>query len=378
MTVLTRRNVLLHAPLAAAAASYLGSHAMPDSEPRNPIEPLDAKDAGIVEPTGKADIVDLPDDAKGFHPPLNEPQPKGFVEAAAKLAKVAEPDFKLDRGWVSVFRDDFRQSNLNMRDWWTRMIFNQGTQDFLNDEWQRYREQGNHVMNPDEGLRLTALPHNGWYWPSGCIRSKDCFNISDGNEWYFEARMKVPRGQGTWSGFWLAADQRPADLGNWNAYPAWPPEIDIMEVVNNAVEDRTTMLHLNVHARQWPNPPQANRAISAVENFSWEWMVYWAPFDLADDFHLYSCHYQRHRPREATMTWYLDRKFIARVNYDWVNDDGLPSGPAHVMAQLSVGGNWAGRHGVDNTAFPQYTSIEHIAVYQKLPQSVIGHDLLPT
>jgi hypothetical protein len=375
---MTRRNLLMSAPLAIAAAQQLGrSSPMADTEPKIDVEPVDKSHPDIVEPSSPVDVADLPADARGLHPPLNVESPDAFKAMGAALPRATIPDFKLTPDWRCVMRDRFRQSNLDMRKWWTRFIFSGGMLDYLNDEWQRFRENGNHVMT-SEGLKLTALPHNGWYWPSGCIRSKDTFNISDGNDWYFEARMRVPRGQGTWSGFWLAADQRPADHGNWNAYPAWPPEIDIMEVVNNAVEDRTTMLHLNVHARTWPNPPQANRPIAAVDNFSWEWMVYWAPFDMADDFHTYSCHYKRNGPGDALMTWYLDRKFIARVNYDWVNDDRLPSGPAHICAQLSVGGAWAGRHGVDTSAFPQSCDVDYIAVWQRLPQGVIGHDLMPT
>jgi beta-glucanase (GH16 family) len=372
---------MLCAPLVAAAAWFtrnVRSKTMADTDPDITVHPVDKATPDLVEPDHPVEVADLPAGAEGIHPALSVESPDAFKAAGAALPRATIPDLTLGQDWRVVFEDDFRtQSNLNMKKWWTRFIFNNGTLDYLNDEWQRFRENGNHVMTADDGLKLTALPHNGHYWPSGAIRTKDCFNISDGNEWYFEAAMKVPRGQGTWSGFWLAADQRPADHGDWSKMPFWPPEIDIMEIVNNAVEDRTTMLHLNVHARQWPNPPQANRPIAATENFSWEWMVWWAPFDFADDFHLFGCTYQRHRPREATMTWYVDRKFIARVNYDWVNDDGLPSGPAHLLAQLSVGGAWAGRHGVDTSKFPQSADVRYIRVHQRLPQGVIGHDLLP-
>lgn len=304
------------------------------------------------------------------HRPLTAPNPSGYAPAAG--ARTALPDFALTPDYVEVFSDTFRISNLDMRKWWTRFIFAGGTLDFLNDEWQRFREAGNHVMTP-EGLRLTALPHNGSYWPSGAIRSKPCFNISDGNDYFFEARARVPRGLGIWPGFWLAADQRPADHGDPTRYPAWPPEIDIMEVVNNGQEDLTTMLHLNAHVRDWTNNPQGLAGIAAIPDFDWHWNVWRAPFDFADDFHLFGCHYKR-----PICTWYCDRKFIAQVRYDWVNDDGHPSGPAHILAQLAIGGaSWAGRHGVDNDAFPQSFDLDYIKVWQRFQQGVIGHDLLP-
>jgi beta-glucanase (GH16 family) len=183
----------------------------------------------------------------------------------------------------------------------------------------------------------------------------------------------VPRGLGIWPAFWLAADQRPAELGDWSKMPMWPPEIDIMEVVNNGKEDTTRMLQTNAHVRDWANNPQQFNSISAIDGFNWMWRWWYAPFDFADDFHKFQLHY-----RAPICTWYCDDKFIFRIHYLWVNDDGKPSGPAHVLANLAIGGHsWAGRHGVDNDAFPQSFDLDYIRVWQKLPQSLIGHDFLP-
>jgi hypothetical protein len=66
-----------------------------------------------------------------------------------------------------------------------------------------------------------------------------------------------------------------------------------------------------------------------------------------------------------------------------VYDDGSPAGYAHVILDLAIGGpKWAGRHGVDDAAFPQGLEIDYLRVYQKPGEQrtgadTVGHDLCP-
>lgn len=280
------------------------------------------------------------------------------------------PDMVLTPDWRPMLIEDFTTSNLDMRRWWTRYVYNDGTLDYLNDEWQRYRESGNHVME-NNMLRLTTQPYDSQqgYWPSGMIRSKDCFPIRDGNAWYFEARMKVPDFLGSWSAFWLAGSER--NPGDDQSIP-WPPEIDQCEIVNNGKDDTTHMLHCGAQVWNRDSNPQGYVCSWAAEGFNWDWMYYWSDADLAADFHTYGLWY---KAPEGVV--YLDRKPILAFSYDWVADDRLPLPGAYLLVNLAVGGSWAGRYGVDNTALPQSLDIDFIHVYQQMPQSTIGHDLLP-
>jgi beta-glucanase (GH16 family) len=299
-------------------------------------------------------------------PILTQPNPKYWRPAAPQQTEVPPP-FDLTPDWRRLSGDDFTTSNLDMNKWWTRYIYNNGTLDFLNDEWERYREDGNHLM--DGGLlELTALPHTGEFWPSGMIRSKDLYPIYDGNAWYFECRAKIPKGKGVWPAFWLAACERvPGD----DATALWPPEIDIMEIVNNEIDDTTSMLHCGGVVWDWDHNPQQYAATWATEGWNSEWSYWAAPFDFADGFHNFGLFYQR-----PHYTIYVDRQPIVTGVYDWVADDRAPIG-AHVLCNLAIGGSWAGRHGVDEAAFPQALNVAYIHVYQRLAQSTIGHDLLP-
>ena len=49
-------------------------------------------------------------------------------------------------GYVKVWGDEFDEPNLDAGKWYTRYVYNGGTLDHLNDEQERYRDAGTHVM----------------------------------------------------------------------------------------------------------------------------------------------------------------------------------------------------------------------------------------
>jgi beta-glucanase (GH16 family) len=303
-----------------------------------------------------------PDGGGGEQPPDTEQPPDGGGGG---------PDPTPEPG--AVFEDTFRAGSLDQQKWFTRYIYNgpdgPGTLDYLNDEWERYRETGNHVLS-NNGLALTSLPHNGDFWPSGAIRSKSLFDLASGEEFYFECRGKMPRGKGIWTAFWLSADARsPNNVDTVR----WPPEIDVMEIVNNAAEDTTSMLGARCQVRDWNSNPQKYEFTETCEGYNGQFSVWYAPFDFADDYHLFGLHYKR-----PNFTIYCDRSLIVSGVYDWVWDDGSPAPPAHILTNLAIGGGWAGRYGIDESAFPQSFDVDYIRVYSSvtgnLPQAQIGKD----
>jgi len=276
-------------------------------------------------------------------------------------------NFVLTPDWRPILDENFTASNLNMQKWWTRYIYSGGLQDYLNDEQERYREQGNHVMTDGDLCNLTALPKepDGTY-PSGMLRSKDKFDIANGDAWYMECKAKVPKGLGTWPAFWIAGVERiPGD--DSSCY--WPPEIDIMEIVNNGDwGDNTTCLHCG--GKGW-DPYQNNMWTWWDDDFNGDFAFWQAPYDFSHGYHQFGLLYQY-----PNMTIYVDRVPILEGTYNWDDWQGRVPG-AHILCNLAIGGSWAGRNGVDDNAMPQWMTVDYIRVYQQIAQSTIGHNLMP-
>jgi hypothetical protein len=52
-------------------------------------------------------------------------------------------------------------------------------------------------------------------------------------------------------------------------------------------------------------------------------------------------------------------------NYKWVNNEGSATANATALLNLAIGGNWAGRYGIDDTKFPTNLQVDYVRVYRK-------------
>ncbi len=245
-------------------------------------------------------------------------------------------------GWRLVFSDDFKSGTLDRSKWATRYIYNNETVDHFHDELERYRDDKNHVLQ-DGHLELVARPADQGLFSSGMIRSYQTFYYG-----YFEARVMLPPALGVWPAFWLVGDY------DSDGEPQYPPEIDIFEFANNGVEDTADMLHsapvatLDVAPLILQSPAYHSdysylKANSALPG-SWHTAgMVWAP---------------------DKVSFFWDGELVYSRKYQWLQKDGRLGPPAHVLLNLAVGGSWAGRHGVDRSAFPQAFKVDHVLVCQ--------------
>jgi beta-glucanase (GH16 family) len=264
-------------------------------------------------------------------------------------------------GYDLVFADEMNETKLDTSKWWTRYVYGGGTLDRLNDEQQLYREHNNHVMTGSTmklmGYKVKSGAAGGVNYESGMLRSKDLFKYG-----YFETRVKMPPGVGMWPAFWLNAETG-----------GWPPEIDIFEFVNNGVEDKANMLHTGVIN----HGAQGSSFLFTDPNFNTQWTFYTAPFNFPDAYHVVSLLWDAN-----SVATYVDGKMIVKRGTKWVHDNGSDAGYAHVLLNLAMGGQWAGRHGIDDSKFPQGLEIDYVRVYQPAGKhdkgkSTIGQDLCP-
>lgn len=126
-------------------------------------------------------------------------------------------------GWTLEFSDEFAGTSLDTLKWdpwypdnsfWNVTV--PGGHKSNTNEPQAYDPSA--LTFADSVMTMTMRDEvtiEGLPYTSGMVCSAKSFSTQYG---YFEARMKLPRGPGTWPAFWL--------------YPlnsVWPPEIDIME-----------------------------------------------------------------------------------------------------------------------------------------------------
>lgn len=252
------------------------------------------------------------------------------------VAPVQESGYRLVKNWD--FKTLIRDEAALRKEFFTRFIYDQGRQDHLNDEWSRYRDNGNHQFD-DAGLSLVARVAGGELKPgkveSGMLRSR-----WSGQHGVYEIRMKAPRGRGMWPAFWL----NPQDA-------TWPPEIDVVEIVNDSAEGSKRSFHF-LHG--------AGTKGAAVRStrLDKKWQFYTPGPDFAEGYHVFSVEWTPEAVRH-----YVDDVLVTDRDFRWIHNNGQDAGPAHVLVNLAVGGKWPGPPSPD--ALPARLDIDYIRVWQR-------------
>lgn len=166
--------------------------------------------------------------------------------------------------------------------------------------------------------------------------------INSNEEWtygYFEARLRMPSGKGTWPAFWMM----PKDMSL-----GWPTcgEIDIMEYVGYD----PNVVHSTVHTKAYNHTIGTQKGKSTTVA------------NAEAEFHIYA------------VEWTADyiRGFVDGKQYfEFLNDkknniETWPfNKPFYLKLNLAWGGDWGGAQGVDETKLPATYEIDYVRVYQK-------------
>jgi beta-glucanase (GH16 family) len=251
-------------------------------------------------------------------------------------------------GFTLVFRDEFDGTSLDTDRWATRYIYADGTMDHLNDEQQRFAESGNHVVK-DGSLSLVAKALGGGKYSSGMIRSRETFYYG-----YYEARVLLPTARGVWPAFWLNSDY------DADGRLEWPPEIDVFEYVLNGSTEHADMIHSGVVIGDLKK--RGGEWLYRDPAFNQQWTFYKAPSALNTAWQVVGLLWQ-----PGSVSFFLNGKKLYTRSYHWLYDDEMLAGPAHLLFDLAVGGNWAGLNGVDDPKFPQAFRIDYVHVCQYTP-----------
>jgi len=245
-------------------------------------------------------------------------------------------------GWTLVWQDEFDGSAIDPDHW--EFMIGDGTAYGLpsgwgNNELQYYTNRPENARVQNGKLTITAREENyaGKRYTSARLRSRGLADFRYGR---FEARIRVPRGQGMWPAFWMLPTDSP--YGGWAA----GGEIDIMETVNVPLRSHGT-IH---HGGQWPNNQSNGGSFTDGT-------------DLSALYHTYAMEWEPDQIR-----WYVDgEQFHAVSSAAWFSENAPDNDRApfdvffHMLLNVAVGGNWPGPPD-DTTQFPQTMDIDWVRV----------------
>lgn len=152
------------------------------------------------------------------------------------------------------------------------------------------------------------------------------------------ARIKLPAGKGTWPAFWM--------LGNNIDSAGWPRcgEIDIMEHVGYQPDSIYGTVHTDTYNHT--KGTQKTKALFIKKPYT--------------KFHTYSIEWTPEK-----MNFFVDGKKLNSFSNEHRTDKEWPfDQPFFIILNLAIGGNWGGKHGIDDSVFPVTMEVDYVRVYQ--------------
>lgn len=204
-----------------------------------------------------------------------------------------------------------------------------------NLEQQYYTDRSENVKVQNGVLLITAREESfeGAPYTSARLLTKDKFEQRYGR---FEARIRLPYGQGIWPAFWMLG----ADIDE-NPWPG-AGEIDIMEYRGQA----PSVLIGSVHGPGY----SGGNAISKE---------YTLPNDRFDTgFHIFGIEWG-----PEYVNFYVDDVLYNQITPEDVTGDWVFDKPFYMLMNLAVGGTFVGPPN-EETVFPQTMLVDYVRVYK--------------
>ncbi len=249
-----------------------------------------------------------------------------------------ESEITTPEGYRLVWHDEFNEGTSLGSDW-THEVQRAG---WVNNELQTYvKEQvnGRRVTELVDGrLNIHCFKGDDGKIYSGRVYAK----VNEGWQYgYFEARILLPSGKGTWPAFWMMPVNN-----NFSTNP-WPGcgEIDIMEEVGADPNVVSSSIHCKAYNHTIGTQKTASRDIGTAES----------------EYHVYACEWTADYLR-----FFVDGKELMTFRNEGKGKDVWPFTYAfYPILNLAWGGSWGGYKGVDESALPVTMKIDYVRVFQK-------------
>lgn len=256
---------------------------------------------------------------------------------------VSAPPPSASGNWTLTWSDEFSAANGSSPDpsHWT---FDTGGNGWGNNELEYYTSRSQNAQIQNGNLVITALKETYTgsdgvtrNYTSARLKTQGLFAQAFGR---FEARIKIPAGQGLWPAFWM--------LGNDISTVGWPNcgEIDVMENVGK----EPSVVHGSMHGPGF----FGGNGLSA-------------PFTLAsgarfaDEFHIFAVEWEPN----------VVRFYVDGTLYSTFKPSNVPPGgrwvydhPFFIILNVAIGGDWPGAPD-STTVFPQAMLVDYVRVYKR-------------
>jgi len=248
-----------------------------------------------------------------------------------------------EQKWDLAWSDEFDGSNGSGVDH-TKWVVEVGGGGWGNQELEYYteRSQNAHVQEGNLVIQAQREKYTGKDgvtrdYTSARLKTLGKFSQAYGR---FEARMKIPHGQGLWPAFWTMGD----DIDK----VGWPDcgEIDIMENIGK----EPSIVHGTIHGPGY----SGSAGIGDLYTLP-------AGKRFADDFHVFAVEWETN----AIRFYVDDHLYETRTRADlpqgtkWVFDH-----PFFLLMNVAVGGDWPGSPDA-STVFPQTMLVDYVRVYRQ-------------
>jgi len=245
---------------------------------------------------------------------------------------------KCPAGWNLAWSDEFdgpagTAANGN------NLVYETGNNNGWGNNELEYYQAGNAngALDGDGNFVITSKKETvgGFNYTSARLKTQGKHDWTYG---HFEARIKIPSGQGMWPAFWMMGSTG----GNWPACG----EIDIMESLGK----EPNIVHGTMHGPGYSGA-QGPTASTTMPG----------PAKLADDFHVFAVEWETN-----VIRWYFDGQLYSTktpadigAGNTWVFDH-----PFYFLINNAVGGGWPGNPDA-TTVFPQEMTIDYVRVCQR-------------
>lgn len=254
------------------------------------------------------------------------------------VKQIVKPEIQADaniiapEGYTLVWNDEFEAGVEPDSEWY----YETGGDGWGNNELQHYVKGAQRLEQlaavKDGILTITAKMIGDTVY-SIRMNTKESWKYG-----YFEARLKLPSGKGTWPAFWMMPKN----------FTSWPGdgEIDIMEEVGYRPDYVSSAIHCTAYNHSIGTEKTNEMFLSTSQT----------------EFHIYALEWT-----EDYIRTFVDGKELFYFPNDKKGDKNTwPfNAPFYLKLNLAWGGNWGGAEGVDESVLPADYKIDYVRVFQK-------------